>query len=687
MLIIIYHIYRFGDRKMRDFLKKSPYRAFVFRIRKNFEAGLVDLLPRRITLKEGRGYQRTHLLPKPARVFTSFSSRAGHFFSLKKFPYAVARKIVDRNPGDGSAKIDVSPKNAFFSKAPIDGERPSLPADCKGLFRSGFVRTMLFFLIIGQASSAYGAKITSVTDVKVSGSFRMSASYLLEEKQDTGATRTIVHRDNVLAVDGDTGFTKSFTAETEPSSGEADVFVEKTHTFSDGDENLPGLMQSDEQNLLSIHDGPDADEDLLWWEAEAETRLSATQAEVHSTASLSLNDEPSLQYQLDAHGSGLGESSVKLAFMVAEADSDPDCGLTGCAEGEKVSQRTVFDEKSRIRSDMFGLSRNISVLDGPDSIAVDGRDPFEQTETLPVAQTEMQADKTDGDKDGLTDYDERTLYGTDPDLPDTDRDGVTDGVEVAYWGDEVWNADPDGDEIPNLLDPDSDNDGFMDGAEIARGADPADGQSVPFVTKEWLNYTIRCTMSSFDDDAVGIMFRFQDQDNYYRFSWDSQRSYRRLVKKQNGEFTLLAEDSVPYIASQPYEIEITAGGSLLIVRVDEAVVFAVEDTSLPFGTVGLYAWSNSGSVFDDVVVNDLETGETLLSDDFNDGDAVGWLAVDEGALSGSSEWSVKDGEFTQMGNIFSLPTSADDIIKLGTYALYLAPYLTEAPLLEDEPEQ
>ena len=40
-----------------------------------------------------------------------------------------------------------------------------------------------------------------------------------------------------------------------------------------------------------------------------------------------------------------------------------------------------------------------------------------------------------------------------------------------------------------------------------------------------------------------------------------------------------------------------------------------------------------------------------------------------------------------MGNIFSLPTSADDIIKLGTYALYLAPYLTEAPLLEDEPEQ
>ena len=165
-----------------------------------------------------------------------------------------------------------------------------------------------------------------------------------------------MHRDDVLAVDGDSDFTKSFTAETEPSSGKADVYVEKTHTFSDGDENLTGLMQSDEQNLLSIHDGPDADEDLLWWEAETETSMSVTQTDMHSTAHLSLDDEPSLQYQLDAQGSGMGQSSVKLAFMEAEADSVSQCGPEGCAEGEAVTQRIVFDERSRIRSDMFGLS-------------------------------------------------------------------------------------------------------------------------------------------------------------------------------------------------------------------------------------------------------------------------------------------------------------------------------------------
>ncbi len=36
----------------------------------------------------------------------------------------------------------------------------------------------------------------------------------------------------------------------------------------------------------------------------------------------------------------------------------------------------------------------------------------------------------DSDNDGLTDYDEITIYGTDQNDPDTDNDGVKDGNEV-----------------------------------------------------------------------------------------------------------------------------------------------------------------------------------------------------------------------------------------------------------------
>jgi len=59
-------------------------------------------------------------------------------------------------------------------------------------------------------------------------------------------------------------------------------------------------------------------------------------------------------------------------------------------------------------------------------------------------------------------------------IPDADGDGIPDSVEGA--------ADPDGDSLPNFLDPDSDGDGLLDTVEA--GADPAnpadtDGDGTP----------------------------------------------------------------------------------------------------------------------------------------------------------------------------------------------------------------
>jgi len=47
----------------------------------------------------------------------------------------------------------------------------------------------------------------------------------------------------------------------------------------------------------------------------------------------------------------------------------------------------------------------------------------------------------------------------------------------------------------------------------------------------WHNYEYILKLRSSDDDGFGVMFRFIDNDNYYRFSMDKQRAYRRLVKK------------------------------------------------------------------------------------------------------------------------------------------------------------
>jgi outer membrane protein OmpA-like peptidoglycan-associated protein len=97
----------------------------------------------------------------------------------------------------------------------------------------------------------------------------------------------------------------------------------------------------------------------------------------------------------------------------------------------------------------------------------------------------------DTDGDGLSDGDEVNVHGTDPLNPDTDGDGLTDGEEVNEYGTDPLNADTDGDGLSDgdevnvygtdPLNPDTDGDGFSDGQEIEMGTDPLDPNDPPFI--------------------------------------------------------------------------------------------------------------------------------------------------------------------------------------------------------------
>jgi len=118
----------------------------------------------------------------------------------------------------------------------------------------------------------------------------------------------------------------------------------------------------------------------------------------------------------------------------------------------------------------------------------------------------------------------------------------------------------------------------------------------------WSDYTIRVDARSRDDDAIGIMFRYLDGGNYYRFSMDKQRGYRRLIKKVRGEVIVLAEDAVRYVQDQWYTLKAEVKGNKIIVSLSDEPVFDISDDSLKIGRIGLYSWGNAGCEFENLLV-------------------------------------------------------------------------------------
>ena len=102
-------------------------------------------------------------------------------------------------------------------------------------------------------------------------------------------------------------------------------------------------------------------------------------------------------------------------------------------------------------------------------------------------------------------------------------------------------------------------------------------------------------------EDVGVMFRYKDPNNFYRLSFNSRYGFTRLEKRVAGVFSALATNSRGYLPGQVLNISVELRGPLMLITVNGDPLFAVSDTSLPSGTVALYAQDQSD--FDDVRVN------------------------------------------------------------------------------------
>lgn len=114
-------------------------------------------------------------------------------------------------------------------------------------------------------------------------------------------------------------------------------------------------------------------------------------------------------------------------------------------------------------------------------------------------------------------------------------------------------------------------------------------------------FTVEASRIAGSSDDIGVMFRYTDNDNYYRLSINSESGSSRLESKVNGTFMTLGRNFRGYDGNQfIFDITVEVEGPLIQVFVNNDPLFSASSTDHASGGVALYG--RDGIRFDNISV-------------------------------------------------------------------------------------
>ena len=119
---------------------------------------------------------------------------------------------------------------------------------------------------------------------------------------------------------------------------------------------------------------------------------------------------------------------------------------------------------------------------------------------------------------------------------------------------------------------------------------------------EWDNYVLRVNLACTDDDFIGILFRYNDNENYYRLIMSSERKEIIVDKKVNGEFITLAKYTDEEWQYVKYSATIFLKDENIKVYLNDKQFFDINDNQFSKGKIGFTSVANLGSFFDDITI-------------------------------------------------------------------------------------
>ena len=104
--------------------------------------------------------------------------------------------------------------------------------------------------------------------------------------------------------------------------------------------------------------------------------------------------------------------------------------------------------------------------------------------------------------------------------------------------------------------------------------------------------------------AIGVMFGFVDNDNYYRMDISSLEGHRKLWKREAGVFTELNTSPQSYSLGKWFNLRIVHQNGVILVYMDGEKIMAVEDNTFSGGRLALFCARNESCSFDNVFILD-----------------------------------------------------------------------------------
>ncbi len=127
---------------------------------------------------------------------------------------------------------------------------------------------------------------------------------------------------------------------------------------------------------------------------------------------------------------------------------------------------------------------------------------------------------------------------------------------------------------------------------------------------DFTDYELNAKISPLGTGSVGVMFRYKDKGNYYRFSMSETHGFSRLERKVNGDFKTLSFNGIGPDFGKTHTVTIEVQGPRILVYLDGEPLFGTVDTNLSTGTIALY--TQGDVAFDDIIIASLDSIPKLV---------------------------------------------------------------------------